>query len=75
MAVKPSDMSKRIAAVEDQLDDRQTMHGLRNIPVFAATSYALNGDKAQAIAAGCDACFAKPASPRSLPAKIHKCPP
>jgi CheY-like chemotaxis protein len=73
MAVKPSDMSKRIAAVEDQLDDRQTMHGLRNIPVFAATSYALNGDKAQAIVAGCEAYFAKPVSLRSLSAKIREC--
>ena len=45
---------------------------LREIPIIAVTSYALSGDKAQAIEAGCDAYFAKPVSPRNLLAKIRE---
>jgi len=45
---------------------------LRSIPVIAVTSYALSGDEAKARAAGCDAYFAKPFSPRLLLAKIRK---
>ena len=44
----------------------------RHIPVLAVTSYALNGDNEKAMAAGCDAYFAKPVSPRALLAKIRE---
>jgi two-component system, cell cycle response regulator DivK len=45
---------------------------LRGIPIIAVTSYALSGDDAKALAAGCDAYVAKPYSPRRLLAKIRE---
>jgi two-component system, cell cycle response regulator DivK len=45
---------------------------LSSIPVIAVTSYALGGDDDKARAAGCDAYFAKPYSPRQLLAKIRE---
>jgi two-component system cell cycle response regulator DivK len=45
---------------------------LRHIPVIAVTSYALSGDDAKAIAAGCDGYVAKPFSPRALLAKVRE---
>jgi two-component system cell cycle response regulator DivK len=45
---------------------------LRDIPIIAVTSYALSGDDAQALAAGCDAYVAKPFSPRALLAKVRE---
>ena len=45
---------------------------LRSIPVVAVTSYALSGDEATALAAGCDAYVAKPFSPRALLAKVQE---
>jgi two-component system, cell cycle response regulator DivK len=45
---------------------------LRHIPIIAVTSYALSGDDAQAVAAGCDAYVAKPFSPRALLAKVRE---
>jgi two-component system, cell cycle response regulator DivK len=45
---------------------------LRHIPVIAVTSYALSGDDAKALAAGCDAYIAKPFSPRALLAKVRE---
>jgi two-component system, cell cycle response regulator DivK len=44
---------------------------LRAIPVIVVTSYALGGDHAKAMAAGCDAYVAKPFSPRQLLATIR----
>ena len=46
--------------------------GLSHIPIIAVTSYALSGDEATALEAGCDAYFAKPYSPRELLAKIRE---
>lgn len=46
--------------------------GISNIPVIAVTSYAMSGDDAIALEAGCDAYFAKPYSPRELLAKIRE---
>lgn len=43
-----------------------------HIPVIAVTSYAMSGDNEKALAAGCDAYFAKPVSPRMLLAKIRE---
>jgi two-component system cell cycle response regulator DivK len=43
---------------------------LRTIPIIAVTSYALSGDEAKAMEAGCDGYVAKPFSPRQLLAKI-----
>jgi two-component system cell cycle response regulator DivK len=45
---------------------------LHQIPIIAVTSYALSGDDAQALEAGCDAYVAKPFSPRALLAKIRE---
>jgi two-component system, cell cycle response regulator DivK len=45
---------------------------LRNLPVIAVTSYALSGDDAKALAAGCDAYIAKPFSPRALLATVRE---
>ena len=43
---------------------------LRAIPVIAVTSFAMSGDNARAMAAGCDAYIAKPVSTRNLLAKL-----
>jgi two-component system cell cycle response regulator DivK len=45
---------------------------LRAIPIIVITSYALSGDESKAKAAGCDAYFAKPFSPRALLAKVRE---
>ncbi len=45
---------------------------LRHTPIIAVTSYALSGDDAKALEAGCDAYMAKPYSPRELLAKIRQ---
>ena len=45
---------------------------MRSVPIIAVTSYALSGDEAKAIAAGCDGYFAKPFSPRVILAKIRE---
>jgi two-component system cell cycle response regulator DivK len=45
---------------------------LRQIPIIAVTSYALSGDEAKALAAGCDAYVTKPFSPRQLLAKVRE---
>ena len=45
---------------------------LRQIPVIAVTSYALSGDDAKALEAGCDAYVSKPYSPRQLLAKVRE---
>jgi two-component system cell cycle response regulator DivK len=45
---------------------------LHHIPIVVVTSYALSGDDAKAMAAGCDAYVAKPFSPRQLLATIRQ---
>lgn len=45
---------------------------LRRIPIVAVTSYALSGDDAKALKAGCDAYLSKPVSPRALLAKVRE---
>ena len=45
---------------------------LRHIPIIVVTSYALGGDEAKALAAGCDAYMAKPYSPKALLAKVRE---
>jgi two-component system, cell cycle response regulator DivK len=44
---------------------------LKSIPIIVVTSYALSGDETKARAAGCDAYFSKPYSPRRLLASIR----
>ena len=41
------------------------------IPIIAVTSYALSGDDAKALAAGCTGYVTKPFSPRQLLAKVR----
>ena len=45
---------------------------LKFIPIIAVTSYALAGDDAKALAAGCDGYVTKPYSPRKLLAKVRE---
>ena len=45
---------------------------LSRIPILAVTSYALSGDKEQALEAGCDDYVAKPFRPRELLAKAEQ---
>jgi two-component system, cell cycle response regulator DivK len=45
---------------------------LRAVPIVVVTSYALSGDEAKAVAAGCDAYVAKPFSPRELLATVRR---
>jgi two-component system, cell cycle response regulator DivK len=45
---------------------------LQSIPIIAVTSYALAGDDAKALAAGCNSYVTKPYSPRQLLAKIRE---
>lgn len=45
---------------------------LKSVPIIAVTSYALAGDEAKALAAGCTAYITKPFSPRSLLAKVQE---
>ena len=45
---------------------------LKSIPIIAVTSYALAGDEAKALAAGCSAYVTKPYSPRALLAKVRE---
>jgi two-component system, cell cycle response regulator DivK len=42
------------------------------IPIIAVTSYALAGDEAKALAAGCNGYITKPYSPRALLAKVRE---
>ena len=44
----------------------------KTIPIIAVTSYALAGDEAKALAAGCNAYITKPYSPRALLAKVRE---
>ena len=45
---------------------------MKGIPIIAVTSYALTGDEAKALAAGCNAYITKPYSPRALLAKVQE---
>ena len=45
---------------------------LASIPIIAVTSYALGGDEAKAMAAGCDGYITKPFSPRLLLEKVRE---
>jgi two-component system cell cycle response regulator DivK len=45
---------------------------LQRVPIIAVTSYALSGDEAKAVAAGCDGYVTKPFSPRALLAVISQ---
>ena len=60
------------------LDGYETTRRIRRdpeskaIPIIAVTSYALAGDEAKAMAAGCTAYITKPFSPRMLLAKVRE---
>ena len=43
---------------------------LRNTPIIAVTSYAMTGDRAKALAAGCDGYIEKPIDPDTFVASI-----
>jgi len=45
---------------------------LRDIPIVAVTSFALNGDAEKAMEAGCDDSIAEPFNPRDLLEKVEK---
>ena len=50
----------------------RAMSALAGVPIIAVTSYALSGDDAKALAAGCNAYITKPYSPRQLLAKVRQ---
>jgi two-component system, cell cycle response regulator DivK len=45
---------------------------MKAVPVIAMTAYALAGDEAKAMAAGCNGYVTKPFSPRALLAKVRE---
>ena len=45
---------------------------LRTVPIVAVTSYAMVGDREQAMAAGCDGYIEKPINPRTFVAEIER---
>ena len=45
---------------------------LRAIPIVAVTSYAMVGDREQAMAAGCDGYIEKPINPRTFVGEVEK---
>ena len=45
---------------------------MKEVPIIAVTSYALAGDDAKALAAGCNCYVSKPFSPRALLAKVRE---
>jgi CheY-like chemotaxis protein len=45
---------------------------LRAIPIVAVTSYAMLGDREQAIAAGCDGYIEKPVNPETFVAEVER---
>lgn len=45
---------------------------LKAIPIIALTAYAMEGDEARALEAGCDAYVAKPILPKDLRATVRK---
>jgi CheY-like chemotaxis protein len=40
------------------------------VPIIAVTSYAMNGDRVDALSAGCDAYIEKPINPDTFPAQV-----
>ena len=45
---------------------------LKQIPIVALTAYAMEGDEAQALEAGCDAYVAKPVLPKDLRERVRE---
>jgi two-component system cell cycle response regulator DivK len=45
---------------------------MKAVPIIAVTSYALAGDEAKALGAGCNGYVTKPYSPRALLAKVRE---
>lgn len=45
---------------------------LKSIPIIALTAYAMEGDEARALEAGCDAYVSKPVLPRDLRARVKR---
>jgi len=45
---------------------------LRHIPIIAATSYAMVGDREQAMAAGCDGYLEKPINPETFVTDVER---
>ena len=50
----------------------RSIRDLQSVPIIAVTSYALAGDDAKALDAGCNGYVTKPYSPRQLLAKVRE---
>ena len=61
MDIQLSDMNGKEATAILKKDEKT-----RNIPIVAMTSYAMDGDKKEIMAAGCDGYISKPFYPREL---------
>ena len=48
------------------------MPALQNVPIVALTAYAMQGDEANAMDAGCDGYITKPINTRKFPAEISR---
>lgn len=46
-------------------------HRLRNVPIIAVTSYAMPGDREEALASGCDGYIEKPIDPDTFVSEIR----
>lgn len=60
-----------------QMNGCEVAQGLRNnpafdaVPIVAVTSYAMNGDRQNALAAGCDAYIEKPIDPETFAIQVE----
>ncbi|MBK7903463.1 MAG: response regulator [Proteobacteria bacterium] len=50
----------------------RALPSLNSVPIIAVTSYAMGGDRAEALAAGCDAYIEKPIDPDTFVTQVER---